>query len=169
MADEKKKEEEGEEGKKKGLPAIVLVAVGAIVGGAGAVFAIPPKQVEVEHVEPELEMLDVQHPDLFEFQFNPRTQAGKAYVSANFYFVYRVREDLEEEAFELIKAHWDQAVHSILLLFRARTIAELNSANGHEILAKDIAAELDAALFGGSPDHKVATVTEVLWSKLIVQ
>ena len=33
MADEKKKEEDGEEGKKKGLPAIVLVAVGAIVGG----------------------------------------------------------------------------------------------------------------------------------------
>ena len=49
MADDKKKEEQGaEDGKKKGLPAIVLIAVGAIVGGAGVVFAIPPKTVEVE-------------------------------------------------------------------------------------------------------------------------
>ena len=51
MADNKKKDGDGKgEGdqKKKGLPAIVLVAAGAALGGAGVVFAVPPKVVEVE-------------------------------------------------------------------------------------------------------------------------
>ena len=40
MADDKKKEDQGGEGKKKkGLPAIVMIAIGAIVGGAGVVLA----------------------------------------------------------------------------------------------------------------------------------
>ncbi len=171
MADDKKKDgEQKDDGKKKkGLPPLVLIAVGAAVGGAGVVFAVPPKQVEVKVEEPAHELLTIQHPDLIEFQFNPKTQAGKAYANAGFYFVYVVRDDREHEAFEAIKAHWDRARSKVLLLLAGRTMQELNAENGKTVLAKDLADELDATLFPGKRDEKVARVTEILWSKWMVQ
>lgn len=170
MADDKKKEGDAkaEGAKKKGLPPIVLIAVGAAVGGGGVVFLVPPKQVEVKVEEPVYEFVDLQHPDLMEFQCNPRTSAGKAYLSAAFYFVYRVREDREAEAVEAIKASWDRARSHVLQLLKARTMQELNAENGQRVLAKDLVDELDATMFPGKGD-KVATVTEILWSKWMVQ
>lgn len=170
MAEDKKKEGDGKEGaKKKGLPPVVLIAVGAAIGGAGVVFAVPPKTVEVKVQEPVHEWLQIQHPDLIEFQFNPRTQAGKAYASISFYFVYKVRDDREEEAFESIKSHWDRARSSVLMLLSSRSMAEINAENGKRVLSKDLADELDATLFPGKKDEKVASVTEILLSKWMVQ
>lgn len=171
MADDKKKDGDGEEqgGKRKGLPALVLVAAGALAGGAGVVVAVPPQKVEVPVVAPPPGFVFLEHPDVMEFQFNPRTQAGKAWASASFYFVYRVREDLEEAAFESIRAHWNRAHSHILLLLGSRTVAELNAENGKRVLASDIVDELDATLFPGRGEAKVARVTEILWNKLIFQ
>ncbi|MGE3171503.1 MAG: flagellar basal body-associated protein FliL [Planctomycetota bacterium] len=171
MADDTKKEADGkgDGAKKKGLPPIILIAVGAAIGGAGVVFAVPPKQVEVPVHEPVHEFLPVQHPDLMEFQFNPRTAAGKKYASASFYFVYVVRDDMEAAAFESIKSHWDRARSNVLELLGARTMEELNAENGKRVLAKDLVDELNATLFPGGRDEKVAQVTEILWSKWIVQ
>jgi flagellar basal body-associated protein FliL len=171
---EKDKKTEGEEKapeqpRKKGLPAIVMVAAGAVLGGAGVVFGVPQKKPEAVVEQPVLKDVQVQHPDLMEYAFNPRTDAGKAYASIAFYFVYEVREDREQKAFEQIKAHWDRARSNCLLLLKARTLRELNSENGQRILAKDLTDELNASLFPGIERDKMARVTEVLWSKFIIQ
>ena len=170
MADDKKKDGEGKEApKKKGLPPLVLIATGAIAGGAGVVFARPPQPVEIKVQQPAHEYLTIQHPDLIECQFNPRTQAGKAFAQAGFYFVYTVRDDREGEAFESIRAHWDRARSNVLLLLGSRTMTELLADNGKRVLARDLTEELDATLFPGRKDEKVARVTEILFNKWMVQ
>lgn len=174
MADKKKddpKKDAGKdgEGKKKGLPAIALIAIGACLGGAGVVFAIPPKKVEVHVEAPPVKVIPVQHPDLMEYTFNPRTDSGKAYASLSFYFVFEVREDEEALAFDQIKLHWDRAHSNCLLLLKARTLRELNSENGQRVLAKDLADELNASLFAPKDGVKVARVSEVLWKKWMIQ
>jgi flagellar basal body-associated protein FliL len=172
VAEDKHKEAEGKDGggaAKKRLPVVVWVAVGAMLGGAGMVVAVPPAKSEVVVEKPPPADIDVQHPDLMEHQFNPRTQAGKSYASAGFYFVYRVREDREQEAHAAIKANWDRARSNVLLLLRSRTVADLNADNGQLALSKDLIDELDASLFPGRDEDKVARVTEILWSKWILQ
>ena len=166
MSDNKNHDSNGKgDAAKKGLPRLVLVAVGAALGGTGVVFALPPKQVQVPVQQSVHEFVSVEHPDIMEFDFNPRSEAGKAYASAEFHFVYRVREDREHDAFELIKAHWSRARSNVLMLLRARSMVEMNASNGQDVLSKDIVDELDAVLFPGHKDSKLATVTEVLWSK----
>ena len=170
MADDKKKEEQGaEDGKKKGLPPIVLIAVGAIVGGAGVVFAIPPKTVEVEKPAPVYEDIDVTHPDLIRKEFNPRTRTGKGVARVSFKFVYTVREDREHEAFELIKERWDQANSRVLLLFKTRTMEELQSETGVRMLEHELMQELDRVLFPDMGEGKAAAVTRVLWNDWLLQ
>jgi flagellar basal body-associated protein FliL len=104
-----------------------------------------------------------------EFQFNPRSDVGKKYASNSFYFVYVVRDDREDAAFESVKANWDRARSNVLELLSSRTMTELNAENGKRVLAKDLVDELDATLFPGARDDKPARVTEILWSKWIVQ
>ena len=106
MADKNKKDGEDKDdgAKKKGLPAIVLVAVGAALGGAGVVFAVPPKVVEVAVEKPKLELIDVRHPDVLDFTFNPTSKTGRGIAAFKIKFVYTVREDREEEALEHIKS-----------------------------------------------------------------
>ena len=79
MAEDKKEADSKAEGakKKKGLPPFVLIAVGAIVGGAGVVFAVPPKTVEVPQPVKVYEPLDGTHPDSIQHEFNPPTQPCK--------------------------------------------------------------------------------------------
>jgi flagellar basal body-associated protein FliL len=170
VAEENDKAAEVEKsGGKKRVPAVVLVAVGAMLGGAGVVLALPSRGSAVAIEKPPPKFVDVQHPDLMEHQFNPRMQAGNRFASAGFYFVYRVREDHEQEAFEAIKSNWDRARSNVLLLLRSRSVADLNADNGQVVLGKDLVEELDASLFPGKDDEKVARVTEILWSKWILQ
>ncbi len=172
MSEEKKKdgESKAEDGKKKkGLPALIFVVAGAVLGGAGTVFLLPAQKAEVKAAPPAPAFVDVQHPDVMEYQFNPRTQAGRAYANAGFYFVYRCREDREDDAFESIKAHWDRARSQVLCMLRSRSMSELNAENGQKILTKDLVDELDATLFPGKKGEKVAQVTEILWNKWMVQ
>lgn len=171
MAEKDKKDapKEGEPAKKKGLPAIVLVAAGAMLGGGGVVFLVPPAKVEVPVEKPVLKHIQVQHPDLMEYVFNPRTEAGKAVASFGLYFVYEVREDRETEAFEQIKTNWDRARSHCLVLLSARTLKELQGENAKRILAHELAEELDATLFPGPTDQRVARVVEVLWSRYMTQ
>ena len=172
MAEDKKKEGDAkaDEGKKKkGLPPIVLIAVGAIVGGVGVVFAVPPKTVEQKHEEPVHHDIDVLHPDPLKKTFNPRTKAGKGTARIEFKFVYTVREDLEGEAFKLIKENWEQANSDALMLLKRRSMEELQSDTGMRILEKDLIDELDRALFAKPGTERIATVTRVLWGDLLFQ
>jgi flagellar basal body-associated protein FliL len=174
VAEEKKKDGDAkaEGAKKKKLPPIVMVALGAILGGAGVVFALPPKVVE-KPVEPKVvPPVDVEHPDKMSFKFNPRTQAGKSFASLSFCFVYTVQDEKEpkDEAFELIKANWGRAKSRVLMLLKSRTPSDLNSENGQNILAADVMKELDKTLFDPLPGkERVARVTDVLWEDWILQ
>lgn len=168
MSEEKKKDDQkADEGKKKGLSPIVMIAVGAIVGGAGAVFAIPPKTVEVKVEEPHFELVDVKHPDAIEITFNPRTKAGKGTGRVKFKFEYRVREDLEAQAFEQIKTHWEQAKSNALMLLRKRSREELESEVGMQIVAKDLIDDLDRSLF--AEGERIAKVVNILWIEWLFQ
>jgi flagellar basal body-associated protein FliL len=170
---ETKDETKTEAGPKKRLRKVVVVAVAAALAGAGVVVAVPGHAPSAAAAPPPPPpppaLVQVQHPDALDLQCNPRTQAGKAYLHAAFYFVYTVREDREAAAFESIRAHWDRARSNALLLLRGRTLAELQSDNGHAILTKDLVDELDSTLFPGRAADKVARVTEILWSKWMVQ
>lgn len=171
MSDDKKKDADpkAEEGKKKkGLPPIVMIAVGAIVGGAGVVFAIPPKTVEVKVEEPVYEVVDVKHPDKISVTFNPRTKAGKGTARCVFKFTYRVREDLEDQAFEQVKANWEQAGSNALMLLRKRSMEELQSETGMQILAADMIADLDRTIFAGA-EPRIAKVVNVIWIEWLFQ
>ena len=169
MADDKKKEADAKAAKKKGLPPIVMIAVGAILGGVGVVFAIPPKTVEVMVAEPVHEYADVTHPDQIKHEFNPRTKAGKGIASLALKFVYTVREDQEHEAFEQIKEHWDEANSNVLKIMKLRSMEELQAEAGVSILEKDLIDDLDRTLFPEIEGHKVAKVTKVIWVRWLMQ
>jgi hypothetical protein len=175
VADEKKQDGDGKtEGTpKKRLPSIVLVAVGAIAGGAGVVFAVPPKVVEVKVEQRRLEDVDVTHPDALKVTFNPRSRAGKGTARVEIKFVYTVREDREREAFTAIAANWDEANSKTLMLLKNRSMEELQSDLGLRTLERDLIDELDRVLFPSvakatGPD-KVARVTRVLWRDMLFQ
>jgi len=152
----------------KRIPVLLLVAVGAVLGGAGVVVALPPKKTEPPAAKAPAPVIPVQHPDLMEYVFNPRTEAGKAAASISFYFVYEVSQDLEAKAFEQIKANWDRARSKCLELLTGRMVKDMNTDSGKAMLAKDLITELDAALFPAKPE-KVARVSEVLWAKILFQ
>lgn len=171
MAEEKTKDaDQKAAGKqKKGLPPIVMIALGAVVGGAGVVFAVPPKTIEVKQEVKPPEVVDVTHPDLIQHEFNPRTKAGRGMGRVALKFVYRVREDLEADAFEKIKENWEQANSNVLLILKTRSMEELQSESGVRTLEKDIIDDLDRTLFPGDPKTKVARITRVMWSKWLMQ
>lgn len=171
MADDKKKDggDKAQEGKKKGLPAIVMVAIGAVVGGAGVVFAVPPKEKIVHVEEKKVEDIDVTHPDEILHEFNPKSDAGRGIARLGFKFVYTVREDREEEAFAAIKANWEVGKATSLEVLSNRSIKELNSELGRRQLERDLVDELDRTLFPGKKGDKVARITRVFITKRIQQ
>jgi len=172
VADDKKKDAEAkaDDGKKKkGLPAIVLVIAGAVIGGAGVVFAVPPKVKEVPVPTPVFEVVDVTHHDSIKKTLNPRSTSGKGTARVEFKFIYSVREDREQEAFERIKANWELANSKTLMLLKNRTMRELQDPTGIVALEKDLLDELDRALFPGKPAEKVARVERILWVDMLFQ
>lgn len=171
MAEQKKNEADGKvaAGKKKGLPSLVLVAVGAIVGGAGVVVAVPAKVERVEVQAPPLEEIDVTHPDPIKKLVNLQSNTGKGAARVEFKFVYTVREDREGDAFRMIKANWEQANSDALKLLKNRSVKELQSELGLKTLEKDLVDELDRVLFPGKGADKVARISRVLWVDLYIQ
>ncbi|HEX6811796.1 MAG TPA: hypothetical protein VF384_09265 [Planctomycetota bacterium] len=160
------------------MTSLVLVALGAIAGGAGVVCAVPPAPVEpVVHAPPEL--VDVVHPDPILHEFNPRAKVGKGICRVQLKFVYTVREDLEARAFERIEQQWEQVVSNVLVLLKTRSMEELRSDAGVAQLEKELIDDLDRTLFpaslfpgqptGGNGNHKLARVTRVMWSKWLLQ
>lgn len=173
MAEDKKKDGDGKaddgKKKKKGLPPIVMIALGAIVGGAGVVFAVPPKEKVVKVEEPVYELIDVRHPDEITHEFNPKSKAGRGIARVSFKFVYTVREDLEKDAFALIKERWEEAKSNSLEVLANRSIEELNTDSGRRMLDKDLIDDLDRTLFPGKKEDKVARVARLIWVKRLYQ
>ena len=170
MADKKKDDGQEAEGKKKGLPAIVLVAVGAALGGVGVVFAVPPKVVEVEVEKPEIKEWDIEHPDVLEFVFNPVSKTGRGTAKFKFQFVYRTREDLEHEAFERIKETWNDSYSRVLTLLSQRSMAELRTEAGIRMAEKAVIDELNRAIFPAfGHEEPIAEVVRLLWQQKLFQ
>jgi len=171
VAEDKKKEgdDKPEVKKKKRLPTIVMIAVGAILGGAGVVFAVPPKEIKVPTQQKPRDLVDVTHPDFIEHAFNPKSKAGRGIATMKFKFVYTVREDLEAEAFEKIKENWDLAKSNTLQILTNRSIEEFSSEQGLRSLEKDLIDDLDRTVFPAKKGEQIARVTRVLWDKRLYQ
>lgn len=172
MADEKKKEEGDEGKKKKGLPAIVMIAIGAVVGGAGVVFAVPPKEVIKLAPPPVMEDVFIKHPDVIKKEFNPRQRTGKGVARVSFKFVYKVHQEkgthkVEKAAFKQIEENWDKANAAALNLFRSKSIKELEAGKHTAILEHDLIQELNSVFFAG--EHQIAEVTEVWFTDWLMQ
>ncbi|MCR9246666.1 MAG: flagellar basal body-associated FliL family protein [bacterium] len=169
MADKKKDEAKDDEGKKKGLPPIVLVAVGAALGGVGVVFAVPPKVVEVPVEEVVYELIDVEHPDVMQFTFNPISKTGRGMAKFNIQFVYTVREDRKDEAYERLKAMWMTANSNLLSMLSNRSMEELRTESGIRMLEKDMIDDLDRTFFAAHGEEPVAKVARILWKHKMFQ
>ena len=169
MADDKKKEDSNDEGKKKGMSPLVMIAIGALVGGAGVVFAIPPKTVEVVVETPPPEYLEVEHPDLILHTFNPRQRAGKGVAKVSFRFVFTVREDLHDQAYEAMKQHWNMANSKVLSVLRSRSVKELQSETGERMLEHDLIQALNEVFFHVDDGEPIAEITEIMWGEILLQ
>lgn len=191
MAEDKEQpKEEQAEGKKKGLPAIVLICVGAALGGAGVVVMTPAPPVHVEKEEPKIELFE--HPDKMEFTFNPQAERGYKSAIVSFVFVYKAdRKDVEgdghaeasgeggghggggEEAagedlppvLAAIKKHWNRARSRAFEILSNQSAETLNSPEGKRHLKALLIEALTDAFF---PDG-IATVHDIYWEKIFVQ
>ncbi len=191
MADEKKKDDTDEEPKKKGIPAIALVALGAIAGGGGAAVmsgGAPPE----EHHEPVVEYGLFDHPDLMKFSFNPLAKRGSRSAIISFRFAYNCDKTLILPPTggaapaagghgapggggkgpaplgpvpKLIKLNWHRAYSRCLGVLMQQPVERLQTAEGKEHLKRMLIDELGAALF---PDGS-AKVDDILWEKFYIQ
>lgn len=169
MAEKEKKDAGAGETGRRGAPALVFLALGAILGGVGVVFAVPPQKVEVKIEQPPPQIVPVEHPDLLEFRFNPQTSAGKATGYVSFRFEYEVRDDRLPEAEKFVRAYWNRAKSNCLLLLQARTVRQLTSQQGQQVLTADLVDELEHSLFPGHVEDRVARVTRILWNEIRIQ
>lgn len=167
MAEETKQDDAAEGGKKKGLPPIVLVALGAALGGAGVVFMSPaPEPVEHhEPAEPEPEYKLFEHPDLVKLHFNPRQDRGAMVAKVEFQFVYKADANHADKAVEDIKTHWNQMYSRVLLRMSRETPKGLRDPDNKPHLENDLVREISLSLF---PDED-AVVTQILWKGIYVQ
>jgi len=172
MAD-KEPENEDNGGKKKGMPPVVFIALGAILGGAGVVFGLPSDGgAHQQHAEPAPKLLHV-HPasNVMTFTFNPRSTAGKHFGTVSFTFGYKVLEPDLADSKALLKQRWKAAESAINKLLRSTHYEEWGS-DGIDLIEKEVRDELTYQLFPGANegDHaRIAKVTDIYWEKIMVQ
>ncbi len=173
MADEKsKKEGDKESKKKKGLPPLVLVAVGAALGGVGMVFLAPkpdPVYADPTPFVPKKVQVEVDKP--VEHSFNPRVSRGKAMAQVKFKFNYVTLEQDREVAEESIKHNWDRMSSVVLILLTAQTPEQIMDPKNNLHLEKQLRETMTLSLFPLEEGEKtgIAVVKEVLWMKKVVQ
>lgn len=169
MAAEAQKAKEGDKPaapKKKGLPPVILIAVGAILGGAGTVFLLPKPKPVVHEAPREPEYEEVQFEDKMAFTFNPKTERGRGNGKVAFFFVVKMKKDVKEEekVKKLIKAGWEGARSRVLEILTAQTTATLGSSEGKMQVRKLIADELAVNFFRKGE----ATITTIYWDEFFI-
>jgi flagellar basal body-associated protein FliL len=171
--------------RKKGLPAIALVAVGAALGGAGVVF-LAPKPEPVAHGPAQPEIVSYEHPDAMEFTFNPQVKRGYKTALVSLKFVYEAdRKLVEGDAAAhigngqsdpnapaalapvpaAIKTYWNRATSRCNEVLSAQDVDTLTSPDGKRHLKRLLIDELGASFF---PDGQ-ARVVDVYLMKTFVQ
>lgn len=189
---EENKEPEAVAKKKSGLLPILLVAVGAAIGGAGVVL-LSPKPKPVEHGPPAPEIVAYEHPAVLEFTFNPQVKRGYKTARVEFKFVYEAdRKAVEGEHAaaggegaggghggggepagpehlapvpQAIKTYWNKASARCFEVLSSQDVETLTTPDGKKYLKRLLIDELDATLF---PD-KQARVIDVYLMKVFVQ
>lgn len=171
--DKKKKKKEGDKGnKKKGLPPLVLVAVGAALGGAGVVFVAPrhePVTVDPTPLVPKKVQVEVDKS--IDHNFNPRVERGKSMGSVKIKFNYVTLEQDSEIAEELIKRNWDRMTSNVLLFLSSQTPEQIMDPENILHLEKQLRESMTLTLFPPEEGEKtgIAVVKEILWMKKQVQ
>lgn len=167
MADEKeaKPPPEGEGKKKGGIKPMLFLVAGAVVGGAGVVFMVPPKEVVKVIGPPQAEIEQVELPDLWEFTFNPRVDRGYKVAQVSFYIVYKQDKHKEEQVSKTLKTNWNRAYSRCMEVLKNTPPTTLGTMDGMQKLRAKLRDELSASLF---PDS-IATVDDILWKKFSVQ
>lgn len=184
------KEPEAVAKKKRGLLPILLVAVGAAIGGAGVVL-LSPKPKPVEHAPPPPEIVAYEHPDVLEFTFNPQVKRGYKTALVQFKFVYEADRKLVEgdhahgaaesggghgaaepaapahlpPVLEAIKTYWNKASARCFEVLSGQDIDTLTTPDGMTYLKRLLIDELNATLF----PEKQARVVDVYLLKIFVQ
>lgn len=167
MADEKeaKHPPEGEAKKKGGLKPILFLVVGAMVGGAGVVFMVPPKEVVKVVGPPQPQWEQVELPDPFVYTINPRVERGYKTALIEFFIVYKQDKLKEAEVSKAIKTNWSRAYSRCMEVLKNTPAPVFNTMDGLQKLRARLREELSASLF---PDG-LASVDDILWKKVLVQ
>jgi len=162
VADEKNKEDNTDAPKKKGLSPLVLIAVGAVLGGAGVVIGVPAKTVEVPVAPVSYGDVDVLHLDVITKTFNPKTRAGKAVAKVSFQFQFTCREDRYDSAYQLVSDRWEYGLTAVGKVLRRTSVKELTTEAGETMLEARLVDALNEELFHAAGGEALAEVTKIV-------
>ena len=184
MAEDDKEPEEVEKKTRSGLLPVLLVAVGAAIGGAGVVV-LSPKPLPVEPGPPAPEIVAYEHPEPLAFVFNPQVKRGSKTAQVEIKFVYEADRRLVEgdrprggesaggepatavrlpPVLDAIKTYWNKASARCFEVLSNQDVDTLQSPDGKRYIKRLLIDELNATLF---PEQQ-AKVVDVYLMKMIV-
>ena len=144
------------------MPPLVLIAVGAVLGGAGVVLGVPAKTVEVPVSQRELTYENVLHEDVITKTFNPKTRAGQKVAKVSFQFRFTCREDRFDAAYELVANRWEDGLGAVGKVLRRTSVKELTTETGETMLEARLVDALNAELFHADGGEALAEVTKIV-------
>lgn len=170
MAEEEKAEPETD-GKKKGkLMPLILVAVGAALGGGGVVLTTKPALEQGKDDNRPSKLIIVHQPDEMSFTFNPITNKGMKTARVRLKFDYQVDENFKDGAEEAIREKWDLAYSRCNEVMMQQKSEVLKTPEGKRSLKRLLVDELTLAFFPeDSKGERIAIVKDVLWMEFFIQ
>ncbi|MCB9872242.1 MAG: flagellar basal body-associated FliL family protein [Planctomycetes bacterium] len=177
MADDKAKEGAAEDaGKKSGgiMKPLIMVAIGAALGGGGVVMMTKPVEKHGEHEAPQPVMKVVHHPDEMKYVFNPVMERGSTTARIGFKFDYLVEEQNLDRAFQSVKVRWDLAKDRCIDVLTQFKSKELKTAEGKKLLRRRLVDELTMVFFpeelqSDGSKARVAVIENILWTEFFLQ
>lgn len=149
------------------MSAMILVALGAGLGGAGVVLFTSPaeqKEEDVSSKAPEYQL--VEHEDIMKFLVNPQTdRGGRITARIGFRFVYKRDKHQAKKTLKSIRDYWNKAYSRCLMVISSQNVKFLSSTEGKQSLRKMLVSELTLTLF----PQKLAIVEDILWTEYFLQ
>jgi len=150
------------------MAAMILIALGTGLGGAGVVLFTAPatKKEETGTRVPEYQL--VEHEDIMKFLVNPQTQrGGRITARIGFRFVYKRDKHKAKKTLKSIKDYWNKAYSRCLMVISSQDVKFLSTAEGKQALRRMLVGELTLSLF--PPPDKIAIVEDILWTEYFLQ
>lgn len=169
MSEDKKADGGGDAGKatrKKGLSPLLMVAIGAALGGAGVAVLAPKPQptVEVDR-QPRYEIVGYE-PEI-SFVFNPRVERGSS-PNVRVRFTLDVKQDVKKaaEVKDVIAQRIDRAKSRALVVLMDQPLQVFQSGSeGIRLLTKRLISEFNTELFPTG----LATVEDIVYRDVFIQ